>query len=166
MKFLLLSIGFNISNQIFSQTDINFFELITVKSIDEIDAELSDLGYNLTKSDSTQKFYAWKNQGEDGFTYQKGLFKISKQSKGNGISSVTLRPQLIFKFITSDKEKYYSIQKSLANSTKYLKGKSTQTKSGIKTNYKYDNIDVVLEKIIAKDEGDIFKTTFIINHPK
>lgn len=166
MKILFLIISFLISNQTFSQSDINFFEIITTKSIDEIDSELNDLGYNLTKSDSSKKFYAWRNPDENGFTYQKGLFKVSTQSKGNGLASVTLRNQLIFKFITADKENYYLIQTSLINSSDYIKNKVTQTKTGIKTKYTKNNIDVLLEKIlISKEEGSIYTVTFIINNP-
>lgn len=167
MKFVLLLIGLTFVTQVFSQTDIDFFETITLKTIDEVDAQLSELGYNLIRSDSAKKFYSWRNSDEDGFTYQKGWFKVSMQKKGKGLASVTLQHQLRFKYITSDKEKYYSIQTSLSNSKTYIKGNPVQTKSGIMTEYKYDEIEVTTEKVlISKEDGSIYTVTYIINQPK
>jgi len=167
MKYLFLLLALNFSNKLFSQTDIEFFEAISVKPIDEIDAQLTEAGYNLTKSDSVKIYFVWQNALGDGFTYQKGLFKISSQSKGNGLVGTTLRPQLIFKYITSEKEKYYAIQSSVNNTPSYIKGKPLQTKTGIKTKYSNGDTEVILEKIVlSKEEGTMYRVTYIINHPK
>ena len=167
MKYILILISFSFSNLTFSQTDINFFENITKLSIDEIDAQLNDLGYNLTRSDSAKHYYAWRNEDENGFTYQKGIFKAGTKNLGNGLASVSFKNQLVVKYITSEKEKYYLIQTSLNNSTYYLKDTPIHTNSGIKTKYRNNNIEVIMEKLlVSKEDGSLYTTTFIINNPK